>query len=271
MRPADYRLTSSAGLRWLTNPHDLYVGKSLHLYGEWSFGEVEFLTGYLAAGDNVIEAGSNLGSHSVHLARRIHPGKLYCFEPQRLAFQLLCANLALNGVVNGFAFPYALGARNGEGGMAELDPNNPGNMGMARVHPEGYGTRIVALDGFLAEWPPIRLVKCDVEGWERDVLVGAEALIARDRPLLYLEDDKPEFTEKLVEKLLELDYRMWMHRVPLFRPGNAAGQQENVFGGTISMNLFCAHCSVDVQVEGLEPITGKGDHPTLLRMRGKTG
>ena len=34
------RLTTVGMTRFLTNPRDIFVGKSLEVYGEWSYGEL---------------------------------------------------------------------------------------------------------------------------------------------------------------------------------------------------------------------------------------
>ena len=59
-------------------------------------------------GGTVVEIGANIGAHSVALAKACFPGPLYLFEPQQRVFQILCANLALNGVTNAIAYPAAL-------------------------------------------------------------------------------------------------------------------------------------------------------------------
>ena len=50
-------------------------------------------------GDVVIEVGANIGPHTVFLAQHVGPqGLVLAFEPQRILFQTLCANLALNSI-----------------------------------------------------------------------------------------------------------------------------------------------------------------------------
>src|SRR4051812_48350593 len=69
---------------------DQYIGRSLDLYGEFSELEAEIFTKYLQPGNSVIEVGSNIGAHTLRLARLVGPqGTVYAFEPQRLLFQLL--------------------------------------------------------------------------------------------------------------------------------------------------------------------------------------
>src|SRR5512139_1143204 len=72
------------------NRNDIYIGRSLSVYGEYSEAEVAFLSRLLAPGDTVVEAGANIGSITVPLARVVGAGgRLIGFEPQRVAFELL--------------------------------------------------------------------------------------------------------------------------------------------------------------------------------------
>ena len=45
--------------------------------------------------------GANIGSHTIHLAQLAgDQGQVWAFEPQRLVFQLLAGNVALNSLTN---------------------------------------------------------------------------------------------------------------------------------------------------------------------------
>ena len=87
----------------LYNEHDIYIGRSLDLYGEFSEGECDVFRQLIQPGWTVLELGANIGSHTVFLAKRVGPsGRVIAFEPQRIVFQTLCANIALNNLLNVF-------------------------------------------------------------------------------------------------------------------------------------------------------------------------
>src|ERR1700744_363587 len=88
---------------------DLYITRSLEVYGEFSYGEWLLFSQIVKPGRAVVEIGANIGAHSVPLARACAPGPLYLFEPQQRGFQILCANLVLNGITNAIAYPEACG------------------------------------------------------------------------------------------------------------------------------------------------------------------
>ena len=73
------------------------MGRSLDLYGEFSEGEVELFRQLLQPGDIVLEAGANIGAHTVFLARAVgSSGRVIAYEPQRAIFNLLRQNLTAN-------------------------------------------------------------------------------------------------------------------------------------------------------------------------------
>src|SRR5579864_1367079 len=79
---------------------DRYITACLATYGEYCEAEADVFRQLLKPGMTVVEAGANIGAHTLMLAKACAPGRLIAFEPQQRVFQLLCANLAANGVDN---------------------------------------------------------------------------------------------------------------------------------------------------------------------------
>lgn len=97
------------------NRHDQFIGKALKVYGEYSEGEYDVFSQVVKPGDTVIEAGANLGAHTLGLAQLAGPnGRVYAFEPQRLMFQTLLGNAALNSLTNIYGFQKALSNGTGQ-------------------------------------------------------------------------------------------------------------------------------------------------------------
>src|SRR3954467_11045049 len=93
------RLKSCRHGKMLYNVNDMYVGRSLDLYGEFSQGEVELFAKIVRSGDVVLDVGANIGAHTLFFAQSTAPlGGVIAFEPQRLVFQTLCANMAINSI-----------------------------------------------------------------------------------------------------------------------------------------------------------------------------
>ena len=262
---SDFKLNETKAGRFLTISSDIYIGRSIEAYGEWSYGEIEALRGLIRQQDNVIEVGANIGAHSVFIARDLcSQGTLYAFEPRRILFQLLCANLMLNGVTNAETLQFALGkaeSRIEEGQLPVTAPVNAGAFALGKIPGAGEEIRIMPLDALINRLKPIALLKADVEGHEVDVLTGAGKLIARDRPFLYLENDRPELSEALIRHVLGLDYDLYWHIVPLYRVHNHAGNAANIFGNTASFNMLGFPAEKRVNVTGLAKITDPSAHP----------
>ena len=239
----------------LYNSHDMYIGRSLELYSEYSEGEIDLFRQMVKPGDIVLEIGSNIGPHTVFLARQVEPGgHVFAFEPQRIVFQTLCANLALNSITNVSCFNQAVGAKPGEIVVPLIDYRQVANFGGLALgeFKQGEQIKVITIDSLLL--PRCNLIKIDVEGMELSVLQGAIACLARFKPMLYVENDRREKSAELVRFLDSCDYDMYWHSPPLFNPQNFAGNAENVFDNIISRNMLCIHRSIARQLDGFQPV-----------------
>ncbi|MGB9153438.1 MAG: FkbM family methyltransferase [Alphaproteobacteria bacterium] len=240
---------------------DEYVGRSLDLYGEFSEGEAQIFQKLVRTNDVVVEVGANIGTHTVLLAQLVGPsGLVLAFEPQRVIFHILCANLALNDIFNVHTYLAGVGRQAGSLKVPMLDYAAAGNFGgipLMGADIVGEVVGITPLDDL--KLPSLRLLKIDVEGMEIDVLAGARQLIARHRPFLYVENDRPDNSEALITMIEELGYDLWWHLTPLFNPQNYANNANNVFEGTVSINLLCVPKEIPANIEGLRKVSGPTD------------
>jgi len=220
-------------------PHDFYLGGALERYGEYAEEESKLLLSYINEGDFVVEVGANIGCHTVALARKVgNAGRVLAFEPQRIIFQMLCANLSINALWNVMAERVALGEAPGVLQVPPVDYASPGNFGGVALGTVGAEpVQVVKLDAYaLAR---CNLLKIDVEGMELEVLRGAVDTITRTRPILYVENDRQEKSAALVAFLRALNYDLYWHLPPLFSPDNWQANQVNDFGGVVSANMLC--------------------------------
>ncbi len=262
--PEEYRLADGdlnrliRGRHGLTlyNRHDKYIGRSLELYGEFSQLEVELIEQVVRPGWQVVEAGANIGSHTVPLARLVgESGQVHAFEPQRVVFQALCANVALAGLTNVHCHHAAVGEAAGNVIIPPLDyrhENNFGGLGLGEFK-QGEKVPLITIDSL--NLPACHFLKADVEGMELAVLRGARATIEKFRPILYVENDRQDKSAPLEQFIRELGYKLFWHRPPLFNPGNHFENRENVFGTVVSLNMLCVHASVKANISGLKEVT----------------
>jgi FkbM family methyltransferase len=217
---------------------DMFVGRSLELYGEWSEGEVMLFSNLVVPGDHVVEAGANIGTHTLALARLVGPaGRVWAFEPQKLVYQVLCANLALSEIENVEPLHAAAGSAFGETRIPRVGYGAAANFGGVATGGGEDRVPVLTVDGLRLEH--CKLIKIDVEGHEADVLKGAGETIRRLRPCLFIEDDRADRHGALMALLRDYGYRAWWHLAPLFNPQNFRGNAENAFGNVLSVNLFC--------------------------------
>jgi FkbM family methyltransferase len=246
--------------RFLYFPRDRYIGRALDLYGEFCHFEGEVFAGILRQGDFAIEVGANIGAHTVHLARLVGPrGAVLALEPQRIIFQMLCANLALNEIYNVYTYRAAAGRASGTLKVPPVDYTGTGNFGgiSLRGVAQGEDVPLLRLDDMTLS--SVRLLKIDVEGMEGDVLEGAHGLVARHRPILYVENDRVESSAALIARIEALGYALWWHTPPLFNPDNFAGNPQNVFGRLVSINMLCVPREMPSIVPRLRPVAGPDD------------
>jgi len=273
---APYELTQTRHGVMLANRNDVYMGQALLLYGECCEIELQFLLALIHQPGIIVEAGANMGIHTVPMAAQLAKQNrtLYAFEPQPVIFQQLCANLALNALMNVRALPYACGSQNTALAFEVPDYNNIGNFGgtsmtgtMSGSVPESTHretVQCVRLDALLTDGD-VGVIKIDVEGLELDVLKGCEGILSRCHPLLYVENDRLENSPALIQWLFDHGYRLWWHCPPLFNPANFRGVVENCYRNIRSLNMIGIHNSMHIPVEGLIEILECNDHPLAVR------
>jgi FkbM family methyltransferase len=239
---------------------DQYIGQSLDRYGEFSEGEVDLFRQLVRPGWTVVEVGANLGAHTVFFGQAVGPqGAVLAFEPQRMVFQTLCANVALNALANVYAYHAAAGRQTGTITVPRLNYSVVQNFGGLSLGAwaEGEPVPLMTIDSL--PLTACQLIKVDVEGMEGEVLAGAEQTIRRFRPSLYVENDRQEKSAALIAQLLALEYRLYWHLPPLFNPQNYFAATENVFGQIVSVNMIGLHASISQNITGLREITKPED------------
>ena len=171
----------------LTNPEDLIQAH----HGSGVFFEAEPLSrlpGLLRApAPRILEVGANIGNHLVWYARNLAPRVIYPVEPTPEAVALLRDNIAANDLA-ALVDPRGLGLGAGAApGRFRTEQPEADNLGATRLAPDASGEiEVTTLDTLMGA-DVVDMIKIDVEGMELEVLAGAEGVIARDRPLIWIE------------------------------------------------------------------------------------
>ena len=246
---------------FMYNLNDLFVGRGMDIYGEWCEAELDCLGQILKSGDVVVDVGANIGTHTVFFSQKVSPGGLvYAFEPQRITFEFLCANLALNGLLN--VIPLQNGASDlpGEIVVPILNPAIAQNFAALKIegHAAGDFVKVQPLDTLGLK--RCNLIKIDVEGMELKVLKGAEKTIRDCRPLLFVENNDRNGDPELVQALFDLGYNCWWHIAPYYNPNNFFHNAENVWENIVpEANMICVPKESALNVNGFEPVASVSD------------
>ncbi|CAG9258329.1 hypothetical protein WK39_03790 [Burkholderia cepacia] len=200
--------------------HGDMISQYVNLYGEWSETEVELFQMLLPRHGNVIEVGSNIGTHAIPLSVICSDGKVFCYEPQTPIFHILCGNIAINNRLNVIVRAAAVGEFPGQVDIATSTYDQPWNYGSFSIA-QGFNTEgsygaptnsasveVITLDTdpALSSLNTIDLLKIDAEGFEPAVLAGARNLIARHHPRIFVEANSAPVVEKILGELSQYDY-----------------------------------------------------------------
>jgi len=141
-----------------------------------------------AKGGDVIEVGANIGGSLVPRAAE-HPGlRFHCIEPVPEFFDVLATNVKAYAPPNVTLYSHAIGASDGEilriytqlgtaGAVAGYDDH--ARIGSVEVRASTIDALFSGLN--------LRLLKIDTDGFEHAILTGARSVLARCRPLIFME------------------------------------------------------------------------------------
>lgn len=219
---------------------DQFIGHALEKYGEYSENEPALWFKFLKPGDYVIDVGANIGALTLPLFSLVQPGgKVLAIEPQPENYMLLARNTGRYDNIR--AENKALGNRQEMikvRPLSSLPHTNYGGFELQDSHEsDDLDVLIIPLDNFYME-DRLDFIKIDVEGMETEVLRGARNLIRKHRPVMYVENDRSEKSEELLQTLIDLDYVLYIHMPLLYSDNNYKGVQideQNI----ISINMLC--------------------------------
>lgn len=205
---------------------DRVVGRSLSEFGSWEAPYIHLIKTLISRyfpheqRIDIVDAGANLGVYALSLHDLPgHTVKVHAIEAQRLIFQLLNANLALNGVRNVWTHHAAVTDRIGVIDVQYPDPDQQANFGAFELlkdirNSDFDGTqsmpteplRTLTIDSLGLEH--CAFIKLDVEGMEDLAIQGALQTLRKSRPMVFFERHKTRY-EAVIADLRSLDYDLW--------------------------------------------------------------
>jgi FkbM family methyltransferase len=216
-------------------PDGVGIGAFILDHGNNNTVEANTLMQALVNVDNpiIFDVGANIGTFATWVAKWSagRNGKVYCFEPQRQVFQMLCGNMAINNIFNVYAHELALGKEEKFIELPELEYDQKGSFGSfsldTSIPTDKYSfkqgntqrVKMTTVDKFVEEHqiPYVSYLKIDAEGLDIDVLEGSKNVIEKFKPDLYVEylnlgstkteDSSNEGRETLTKYLHGLGYK----------------------------------------------------------------
>ncbi len=142
-----------------------------------------YLRTYLRPGMTFVDVGAHVGWHTLAATKSILPdGRVFAFEPLPSALALLRKNIAANGYATA-ATPIGVAITDHLGDIQLHEDGQDSVMtSLHRSDGRVYKIPCTSLDFFFSAlgWPPVDLIKIDVEGGEIDVLRGMGELVQRN-------------------------------------------------------------------------------------------
>ena len=153
----------------------------LFLEGERFIHERFLLSKLLKPGMRVVDVGANIGYYLLLFEKYIgSEGEVICIEPSVENLPELKKNIEINRFVNVKLFDVAIGMDDGTTGLRVGI-----NSGVVEKNQGSYQVALRKLDSLVTD--KVDFLKIDVEGYEGQVLKGAQEILNRDKPILFLE------------------------------------------------------------------------------------
>ena len=166
---------------------DKNIENVIYERGVYEQGTTEYIRQTLKTGDCFVDVGANIGYLAlVAAAKTGKSGKVFAFEPVKSTFDILHQNKVLNEFEQLETFQFALGNKT-EKLIIYPEKENRGGASIVNQRSEkGEEIEVKRLDDMQLD-TKVNMLKIDVEGFEWEVLKGAERTIKKDRPILILE------------------------------------------------------------------------------------
>ncbi|MGB3510083.1 MAG: FkbM family methyltransferase [Microcoleaceae cyanobacterium] len=170
---------------------DEYIGRSVFYVGDLDRKITWIINQIVRPGDTVLDIGANIGLTTLLLSKLVGKnGKVHSFEPNPELLKMLKKTLDHNQVSNVCLHEIALGSEESELELRipRFKQNNQGCGSLVRYKNlndcDTFKVPVRPLSTIVTEKgiKSIRLIKIDVEGFESEVLGGAEEVLRKILP-----------------------------------------------------------------------------------------
>jgi len=219
-----------------------YIGH--YIYFGFKDNSVSGLLNLVSPNITILDIGANIGFTALNMAKKSQPnGVVYAFEPDPFNFSQLKKNTSQNKQ-NVLIQNVGLGSRTDQ---LKLEVNTFNNRGGNRINNAASANYsvidIIRTDDFIStnKIEKVDLVKIDVEGFEMQVLLGADQMLKKDKPVMFIElsdnnlREQGSTAKELIQHLTNLGYSCY----------NAVGNAKV----TSSDDFSNCHCDIICKVK----------------------
>jgi FkbM family methyltransferase len=161
-------------------------GERYMALGTYEAQELDYVVSRLQIGGCFVDVGAHIGYFTLAAAKKVGPpGRVISMEPTPSSAAVLRRNVEMNGFEGRVSvIEAAASAVSGSGTLVQSASTPMWNT----LEPdtledtiERISVRTVTIDDVLRseQWPPVQMLKLDVEGHEQSVLTGADETLSR--------------------------------------------------------------------------------------------
>jgi FkbM family methyltransferase len=227
-------------------------------FGLYDQAETRLVRKLLKPGDGFFDVGANVGYYSLVASQIIgNSGRVHAFEPIAENVAAFKETITVNSIANIIVNQVAVGAADGSltlyVGDGRAKSSGWASQVLSESRPKALVVDMISLDGYIQREAidHIRLVKLDIEGAERDALLGMQALLSQpDAPDLLCEINpyllgRQNLDSRALTRFLA-DHGYFLYQADKLTAGNM--DPDKIIVQLI--NLFCT--KNPAQIENLE-------------------
>lgn len=173
-----------------------------------------FIENYSTNVKNIIDIGANIGAFGIYAAKKYFNSLVYCYEPDKINFELLRKNLKFNKIENVLFYNQAIGKSSGKVLLYSQEGKNFGTANSSTVRQGSKSIQVecttlenIIKDNQISECD---LLKLDCEGAEYDIIFNTSPeTFSKIKSISIEYHNLPEGHGNDLQKFLEkLDYEV---------------------------------------------------------------
>ncbi len=241
------------GLQWQLNLSEV-IDFMIYFVGGFDKAGSKAFSEQISKNHTIIDIGANIGSFSLVVSKYLgKEGRIIAIEPSKYAFQKFQENLELNKPVSDRIIPIqAFMTQNTypvpEGVYASWDitSNSLRHTNHKGILTSTNGAISLSLDQLVERFRIKKLdwLKIDVDGFEKDVLLGGQDVFENHKPNIFMELCEYSLTEhntsveEILSFLIQFDYKFYSVKGRAFNQNIGAIKRTIPKMGTINVFAY---------------------------------